>query len=57
MKAIIVRKRSGGERTIPRDRLHLNRFTEIGESAEYYEKMPHTGRRWIDPKTIVRIER
>lgn len=53
---LIVKKRGGGERSIPPHKWFLDRHTPVGEDAAYYERMPYGGKRWIDPKTILRRE-
>jgi hypothetical protein len=55
-QALIVRKRGGGERSIEPNKWFVDRNTERGEDADFYERMPHQGRRWIDPRSILRRE-
>ncbi len=51
--ALVVKKRGGGERIIKVNNWWINRNTPVGEPAEWWERMPHSGRRIIDPKKVV----
>ena len=53
---LIVRKRGGGERVIPWDKIIIDKTTDHGEHADLYEKMPHEGRRYIPRHIIIRKE-
>ncbi len=46
-KPLIVKKRGGGERTIPADKWWIDRNTPRGEDADLYERKPHGGNRWL----------
>lgn len=54
-RTITVKKRGGGERTIPAHRWFINRNTPVGEDADFYEIKPYDGRRYIPYDTILRI--
>jgi hypothetical protein len=55
---LVVVGRGGKERLIPAAKIIIDRSTDRGEPADYYERMPHSGKRWIHPDKIVqRIER
>lgn len=54
--ALIVRKRSGGERVIEPHKFWINRNTPRGEDAEIWERMPHQGRREIRWSEVIRKE-
>lgn len=54
---LIVEKRGGGERAIPSGKWYIDRYTEVGEDADFYEVMPHEGRRFIPLCTIIRREK
>ena len=54
--SVVVAKRGGGERTIPPEKISVDRSTDRGEDADLYELLPHDGRRRIDHRTIIRME-
>ena len=54
--ALSVQKRGGGERRIESGRWWINKNTPVGEDAEIWERMPHSGRRLIDDRKIIATE-
>lgn len=54
---LIVKKRGGGEKVIKAGKWWINKHTPVGEDAEIWERMPYHGRRFIDHKNIIAIEK
>jgi hypothetical protein len=54
--SLVVKKRGGGERTIPPHKFWINRNTPVGEDAEIWEHMPHDGKRFIRWSDVIRKE-
>jgi len=53
---VIVRTRNG-ERKIPAGKWWVNRHTPVGEDAELWERKPWDGRRYVDWRDVVAVER
>lgn len=47
--SIVVKSKSGCFKIIPPDKYFINRNTPVGEPADYYERMPHGGKKFIEP--------
>lgn len=54
---LIVKNRLGNERRIPPAKWWINKRTPVGEDAELWERMPHSGRRQIYLDEVVALER
>jgi len=54
---LVVRNRNNTERHVPPHKWWINRNTPVGEDAELWERMPHSGRRAIEFKSIVAVIR
>lgn len=53
---IVVRTRNG-ERKIPAGKWWVNRCTPVGDDAELWERKPWDGRRYIDWRDVVAVDR
>lgn len=55
--ALLYAKRGGGEKRIPSGRWWINKNTPVGDEAELWERMSHEGRRLLDWKKLLGVER
>jgi len=52
----LVLKSPKGEKVVPPGKWWINRNTPVGEDADYWERMPYGGKRWINDKIVAFIE-
>ncbi len=50
---IILLTKTGRTRVLKAGDYWINRNTPVGEPADWYERKPYNGRRWIDPSEIL----
>ncbi len=56
-KDILIRASLNGRGEYRITNWFVNRNTPVGDDADYYERMPHGGSRYIDWNKLIAIER